>query len=470
MSGMYDCEVLVVGGGNAALSAAISARKQGVDVLVLESAPKHFRGGNSRHTRNMRLMHETVYDPFTGVYPEKEFWDDYQKVTDGMANQELARMLIRESAGCVAWLKEKGVRFQPALAGTLHTARTNAWFLGGGKAMMNALYAYAEKKGVRILYNHEVTGLDIEAGVFRGANVRVNEAREKTVKARAVVVAAGGFQSDVEWLKKIWGQPAERFLIRGSPYDRGTILKLLLDSGAESAADPTQGHMVPIDARSPKFDGGIVTRLDCVPLGVMVNKEGERFYDEGEDFWPMRYAIWGRLVALQTDQVSYCLIDSKTLDCFLPSVFPPITGDSIEDVARQFELPVEKVKTTVDEFNRAVQPGTFDHKVLDDCRTANLDPPKTHWAQRIDTPPFYGYALRPGLTFTYYGVKVNKTANVIMKNGNAAHNVFAAGEIMSGNILPKGYIGGLGLVIGNVFGRIGGREAAKTAREGRPNA
>ncbi len=461
-----DWDVLVLGGGNAALSAAITARENGARVLLLECAPKHFRGGNSRHTRNMRLMHETLFDPFTGVYPEKEFWDDYIRATGGLANQELARMVIRESSGCVPWLKHKRMRFQGALAGTLHTARTNAWFLGGGKTLMNTLYASAEDLGVNILYNAEVIGLEVTDGRFRSATVRMNGSKIVQIGARTVIAATGGFQSNIPWLKEIWGETAENFIIRGTFYGLGTVLKALIELGAETVADPSQGHMVPIDARSPKFDGGIVTRVDCVPLGIMVNKEGERFYDEGEDFWPMRYAIWGRLVAQQTDQIAFSLIDSKVIDRFMPTIFPGIKGNTIDDVARQLELPADKVKATVEEFNRAVQPGTFDHKALDDCKTANLTPPKTHWAQRIDTPPFYGYPLRPGLTFTYFGLKVSEKAEVITKEGTPFENIFAAGEIMAGNILPKGYVGGIGLVIGNIFGRIAGKGAAALAKQG----
>lgn len=464
---LTEVDVLVIGGGNAALSAAITAREHGARVLMLECAPKHFRGGNSRHTRNMRLMHETLFDPFTGVYSEEEYWGDYQRATGGLADAELARMTIRESVTCVDWLKSKGMRFQGALTGTLHTARTNAWFLGGGKAMVNTLYAHAEKLGVRVRYDAEVIGLDLREGLCRTVEVRVNGDRRTHLRAKAVVAAAGGFQSNVEWLKQAWGDVSEKFLIRGTPYDTGTVLKLLLDAGAQSVGDPTQGHMVPIDARSPKFDAGIVTRVDCVPLGIMVNPEGERFYDEGEDFWPMRYAIWGRLVAQQTDQIAYSLIDSKVIDRFMPTVFPPVKGDTIAEVAGQLGLPVERVQATVEEFNRAVQPGHFDHKVLDDCRTAGLNPPKTHWAQRLDTPPFYGYPLRPGLTFTYFGLKVDAQARVLMQGDTPARNIWAAGEIMAGNILPKGYVGGIGLVIGNIFGRIAGKEAAALATKER---
>jgi len=456
-------DVLVIGGGAAALSAAITAREQGASVLLLECAPKHFRGGNSRHTRNMRLAHETQFAPYTGAYPEKEMWENYMKATGGAGNLELARMAVSGSASILDWMRAHGVKFQPALAGTLHLGRTNAWFLGGGKAMMNALYRHAERLGVGIRYDAEVVGLDVRDGHFHSASV-VMSGKTVTIRAKAVVVAAGGFQSNLAWLRQAWGPAADNFLIRGAPFDTGTLLKILLDHGAESVGEPTQAHMVPIDARSPKFDGGIVTRLDCVTLGIVVNKNGERYYDEGEDFWPMRYAIWGRLVAQQPDQISYVFIDSKTLDRFMPSVFPPVKGSTIAEVAEQFKLPVDKVQSTVDEYNRAVQPGTFDHTIQDDCKTAGLTPPKTHWALRIDQPPFYGYPLRPGLTFTYFSVKIDKRAAVIMKGGQAASNIFAAGEIMSGNILPKGYIGGFGLVIGNVFGRTAGSEAAAIAR------
>ena len=461
---MKEYDVLVIGGGNAALCAAITAGELGAKVLLLECAPKHFRGGNSRHTRNMRLAHETHFEPYTGAYPAEEMWDNYIKATGGEANLELARMVVDDSASILDWMKDHGVRFQHAISGTLHLSRTNAWFMGGGKAMMNALYRSAERLGVEIRYNAEVVGLEIQDGRFRNASILVDGQATEKVAAKAVVVAAGGFQSNLKWLRKAWGPLCDNFLIRGTPYDTGTLLKILLDFDAQPIGDPTQAHMVPIDARSPKFDGGIVTRLDCVTLGIVVNKHGVRFSDEGEDFWPMRYAIWGRLIAQQEDQIAYVFIDSKTLDKFMPSVFPPVKGRTIAEIAQQFDLPVDTVEATLKAYNQAVQPGTFDHTIQDDCKTSGLTPPKTHWALPIDKPPFYGYPLRPGLTFTYFGLTVDKRAAVMMKSGKPADNIYAAGEIMAGNILPKGYIGGVGLVIGNIFGRIAGREAAGVAK------
>ncbi len=329
--------------------------------------------------------------------------------------------------------------------------------------MLNALYRTAESLGVEVRYDAEVIDLDIEDGTFRSATFRNGEATA-TIRARALVAASGGFEANIDWLKEGWGDIAENFLIRGTPYNRGTMLRMLIDKGVKQIGDPTQCHAVAIDARAPKFDGGIITRLDCVVFGIVVNKNCERFYDEGEDIWPKRYAIWGRLVAAQPDQIAYIIFDARSLELFMPSLFPPIQAGSIPELAGKLGLDAEKLAATVDGFNAAVRPGTFDHTILDDCRTEGLTPPKTHWARRIETAPFYAYPVRPGITFTYLGTRVNRQAQMIMDDGRGATNMFAAGEIMAGNVLGRGYAAGIGMTIGSVFGRIAGREAARHAR------
>jgi tricarballylate dehydrogenase len=456
----YD--VLVLGGGNAALCAALTAREAGASVLVVECAPKHFRGGNSRHTRNLRCMHDAPADVLTGAYPEEEYWQDLVKVTGGSTNERLARMTIRATATCRDWMHRHGVRFQPSLGGTLHVGRTNAFFLGGGKALMNAYYRCAEAVGVGVAYDTEVVALEIVGGRFRSARV-VRDGVEREIRAKVVVAAAGGFESNLEWLREAWGPAADNFLVRGAPYNTGRVLKLLMASGAKTIGDPTQGHFVAIDARAPKFDGGICTRVDSVSLGIVVNRDGQRFYDEGEDFWPKRYAIWGRLVAGQPGQIAYSIIDAKSMGRFMPPVFPPVRAHSIRELANALSLDANALEATVGRFNAAVRPGDFDHAVLDDCATEGLSPPKSHWARRVDTPPFFGYPLRPGITFTYLGVVVDERARMVMIDGRAADNVFAAGEIMAGNVLGKGYLAGIGMSIGTTFGRIAGEEAARRA-------
>ncbi len=458
LSRPYD--VLVLGGGNAALTAAITARRAGASVLVLECSPKEFRGGNSRHTRNLRCMHERPADVLTEAYSEEEYWQDLIRVTGGKTNEPLARMTIRQSADCRAWMVEHGVRFQPSLRGTLHLSRTNAFFLGGGKALVNAYYRTAEHLGIDVAYDTEVHDLILQDGRVTSVRVVRNGAGHD-LHAKAVVAAAGGFESNFAWLKEAWGDVADNFLVRGTPYNMGRVLRVLTERGVKPVGDPTQCHAVACDARAPKFDGGIITRVDAISLGIVVNKHAVRFYDEGEDFWPKRYAIWGRLVARQPDQTAFVIIDAKAMGSFVPPVYPPLHAPSVRELAHALDLDPVALEGTVSAFNRAVRPGTFDHAVLDDCATVNLTPPKSHWARPVDTPPFFAYPLRPGITFTYLAVVVNDRAQVVLQDDTPAANLFAAGEIMAGNVLGQGYLAGIGMTIGTVFGRIAGQEAAR---------
>jgi tricarballylate dehydrogenase len=455
-------DVLVIGGGNAALCAALMAREAGASVMLLESAPKEWRGGNSIHTRNLRCMHDGPQDVLTDAYPEEEYWQDLLKVTGGLTDEKLARFALRESSTCRPWMIRHGVRFQASLSGTLHLSRTNAFFLGGGKALVNAYFRSAENLGVQIRYNATVDRLDISNGEFKAAYLG-----DERIEARACVVASGGFESNRAWLREAWGQHegewvADNFIIRGTRFNMGVLLKSMLAAGADKIGDPAQCHAVAIDARAPAYDGGICTRVDCVSLGIVVNKHGRRFYDEGEDFWPKRYAIWGRLVAFQPGQIGYSIIDAKAIGRFMPPVFPGEKSNDLRELAARIGLDVDDFMNTVDQYNAACRIGTFDHSVLDDCHTEGLTPQKTHWARPIDTPPFYAFALRPGITFTYLGVKIDQRAAVHF-NGMPSRNLFAAGEVSAGNVLGKGYLAGIGMTIGTAFGRAAGTAAAEAA-------
>ena len=460
-------DVLVIGGGNAALCAALMAREAGASVLLLEAAPPEWRGGNSMHVRNLRCMHEAPQDVLLDAYPEEEFWQDLLKVTGGATDEQLARLVIRASSDCRDWMRQHGVQFQPSLSGTLHLSRTNAFFMGGGKALLNAYYRSAQRLGVQVRYNASVDALDLHAGRFVAARIG-----GERIEARSCVLACGGFESNRAWMREAWGQnergewPADNFLVRGTRFNQGVLLKHMMQVGADSIGDPSQSHCVAIDARAPLYDGGIVTRVDCVSLGVVLNREAVRFYDEGEDFWPKRYAIWGRLVALQPGQIGYCVIDSKAVGRFMPPVFPGTKAEGLPELARQLGLDPTIFMKTISDFNAACRVGSFDHTVLDDCRTEGLAPAKTHWARPIDTPPFYGYALRPGITFTYLGLKTDANAAVHF-GGQPSGNLFVAGEMMAGNVLGKGYTAGVGMSIGTAFGRIAGTSAARAALDER---
>jgi tricarballylate dehydrogenase len=422
------------------------------------------RGGNTRHTRNIRCAHAPGDPYLSGEYAEEEFLEDLARVGDSRVNHELARRVIRESRTLPAWMTEHGVRWQPPLAGTLQLGRTNRFFLGGGKALVNAYHDTASRLGISVQYEACVEDLVIRNGAFEGAVVRRNGADE-IVRGRAVVVASGGFEANLTWLKRYWGDAAENFIVRGTPFNDGKMLAVLLEKGAMQVGDPKGFHAIAVDARAPKYDGGIATRLDAIPFGIVVNRVGHRFYDEGEDLWPKRYAIWGRLIAEQPGQIAYAIVDSGAIDRFLPPMYPPFACASVEGLARALDLDPGSVVRTVREFNQAAAGNVairFD--TLDGAATRGLTPPKSHWARPLDHPPFYGLPLRPGITFTYLGVAVDDSARVLDRNGRPFPNVYAAGEIMSGNILTSGYLGGFGLTLGSVFGRLAGREAAAYAR------
>jgi len=472
LSSKKQYDIVIVGGGNAALCAALASVRVSVQasvqgggrkkasVLIVESAPKHMRGGNTRHTRNLRLAHDKPTEFLSERYGVDEYMEDLLKVTKGDTNSELAQLLLEQSLTISEWMNQQGARFQPCLSGTLSLGRTNAFFLGGGKTLLNGYYVMAQKLGVDICYETEVIDLAINNGKCSSVTIRHGQ-QDVEIACGAVVVASGGYQSNPEWLKQDWGEAADNLLIRGTPHNRGIPLKILLDAGCAKVGHPGQAHMVAIDGRSPKYDGGIATRLDCVPFSVVVNKQCERFYDEGEDFWPKRYAIWGRLVAKQPDQIAYAIIDAKSADLFMPSVFKPYQADSIESLGTTLGLDPSALAKTISEFNQACSNENFDPARLDGRHTNGLEPNKTNWARPLDQAPFFGYVLKPGVTFTYLGVKVDRDARVVMDDGNTCDNLFAAGEIMAGNILGQGYLAGTGMTIGSVFGRIAGEQAAK---------
>lgn len=455
-------DVIVVGGGNAALCAAIRAAETGASVVLLERAPKVYRGGNSRHVRNFRCAHDGPLGVLSGEYLLDEFYDDLLRVTKGNTDEVMAKLVITQSSECYQWMTEQGVIFQPSLSGTLSLSRTNAFFLGGGKALVNAYYRRCEALGVKIHYNATALDIHIDNGVADGVLVDF-DGEQRYISGKAIVIASGGFESNKEWLTEAWGEAAKNFLIRGTPYNKGEVLKCMLNAGADSIGDPTQCHAVAIDGRAPEYDGGIITRLDCVPFSVVLNAEGARFYDEGEDVWPKRYAIWGRLVAAQPEQVGYSIIDSKSSKLFMPSVFPAIQADTLSGLFEKMGIPVTQALASVDAFNEACTTGEFHPTELDGLATTGLSINKTNWARPIDTPPYYGYALRPGVTFTYLGINVDKSACVSF-NDKPARNIWAAGEIVAGNILGEGYLAGFGMTIGTVFGRIAGQQAGTYAK------
>lgn len=399
-------EVLVIGGGLAALCAAISAREAGAKVLLAEAAPRELRGGNTRHSRNLRIMHEAPTPLIPGAYREEEFLADLAAASQGSADLALARQLVRGSALLPDWLKSQGVVFQSS---HIPFSRKTAFLLGGGKAAINALYASAERLGIDIAYGQRVEAVDANGG---------------SAGARSIVACCGGEQADAAH---------DVFINRGTPFAKGEVLRSLLSQGAALAGRPHAAHLVAVDARFPDPDGGIVTRVDGMEHGMVVDEAGRRFQDETAITGPTRYAQWGQLVAGLPAKRAALVLDAGGIGKIPIFAFPPMQARSLPEMASMLHLnPVE--------LGRAAKA-----------------------SGRVGEPPFFAFPIRPGITFTCLGVKVDDKARVLWQDEGPRPGIFAAGMIMAPNVLGTGYLAGCGMTIGAVFGRIAGEEAARHA-------
>ncbi|MGC8696555.1 MAG: FAD-binding protein, partial [Conexivisphaera sp.] len=296
MLGESGYDVVVVGGGNAGLVAAISALESGQRVLLLEKAPRNDRGGNSKYTRDFRFAHGPGILGIDEEYPESEFLEDLMRVTRGQTDPTLARMVVESSLDVVRWADAHGVRWQRPLPSTLHLGRTNAFVLGGGKALVNRYYRIVEEHPrADVIYGADVESVEVEGHSFRSVEVARDGSKFRLTGGR-LILSSGGFESNLDLLERYWGDAARDIIVRGTHNNTGRPMLEMIEHGAATVGRGDDGHMVAVDARSPRFNGGIVTRVDSVPFGVVLNTLGLRFYDEGEDIWPKRYAIWGKLV------------------------------------------------------------------------------------------------------------------------------------------------------------------------------
>jgi len=443
-------DVVVIGGGCAALCAAIAARRRGASVRLVEQAPVAMRGGNSRHARNFRLMHDQPEPYVPDVYGERAFLADLVRVTHGASNERLAGQLIRGSATITPWLESHGVHLQTASHGRMPYSRRTAFLLGGGKAMVNALYATAASLGVVISYDSEAVRLD---GDDNRCTVTVaGRGEPERVVAKTVVACAGGHQANLDWLRRDIGPAVDGFMVRGTPYATGGVLRCLLEAGAMPVGDPARCHMVAVDARGPKFDGGIVTRITAIPHGIVVDRECRRFYDERADLGKTHFARWGARIAGCPGQVAYLILDAVGLDRSPPTALPPVQADSIAALAAQLQLDAVALESTIRTFNAAI--------TRPDGAAPVENGATTRAARPLGVPPFASYPMRPGITFTHYGVGVDKHMRVLQTDGRPLPRVFAAGMIMAANVLGEGYLAGLGVTISAVFGRMAGDAAA----------
>jgi tricarballylate dehydrogenase len=428
-----DPDVLVAGGGIAGLCAAIAARRAGASVLMVEAAPRALRGGNARHARNLRLMHAGPTDLMPGTYDAAEFLADLDRVTAGEMDPAVATRLIQASAEIPDWLSGCGVAFQRP-GGSLPPSRKTAYFLGGGKAVVNALYQEAARLGVAVWHAAELVDLKVAGGL--AAEIR-REGQTHGIRPRALVAAAGGHQADLDWLARDFGPAAARFAIRGTPFDTGTVLRLLLEAGARPAGAPGRGHLVAVDARGPMFDGGIVTRVEAIPFGLVVDHAGHRLGEEAADPARTHFAAWGRLLAERGNAV--LILDAEGEARAPVPALEPIRAATLDELAAKVGVDAAALAAAVEAFNAREGAGA-----------------------RVATPPFAAIPICPGLTFSHFGVAVDAVMRVRM--ADAVPGLFAAGAIMAAAVLGRGYLAGLGLTIAVASGRIAGEEAARHVR------
>ncbi len=433
---MWD--IAVVGGGIAGLSAAIAARRRGASVHLIESAPRALRGGNARHARNFRVAHETSTWYAPDVYTADEFMSELIKVSGDELDREIAWSLIRDTTDIAAWLMGCGVRLQDPRVGTVPYSRRTAFLLGGGKAMMNALYDTAEKIGVAVEYDCEGVALAPEPDGGWSLEA-ASGADRRRFASRCVIVAAGGPGGDPDWLRARLGPPADAYCIRGGAYSDGRVLQRLIDAGARSVGDPSMCHVVAVDARGPKFDGGIVTRITAIPYGLVIDRNAAPVTVASRDTGRSHYARWGPRIARLPGGVAFLVLDAVGLHRAAPTALPPISADSIVALAEALALDGAALGNAVGAFNAE------------------------HASRRpsIATPPFFAFPLRPGLTFVHYGLAVDDRMRITLADGRSAESLFAAGMIMAANVLRRGYLAGFGITLSAVAGRRAGEAAAR---------
>ncbi|NQW17612.1 MAG: FAD-dependent tricarballylate dehydrogenase TcuA [Chloroflexi bacterium] len=489
----YD--VIVAGAGNAALSAALAARETGASVLVLEKAPVSARGGNSFFTGGLFRF------PFGGIedveeligelsdderdlidlppYAEDNLYADLMRVSEGMADAELCTALVRNARPTLSWLRTYGVRWVLAYGRQSYKVDGRFKFWGGlpvecvgaGQGLVDALFDNAIELGVDIAYGTMADKLDLaNDGGVRGVIVRGPEGTRK-ISCSAVILACGGFEANPEMRARYLGPGWDLATVRGTQFNTGDGLRMGIEAGAGVAGHFSGSHAVAWDASAPRFGDrkiGDLFQKHSYPLGLIVNKLGERFVDEGADFRNFTYAKYGKEILNQPGRIAFQVFDQKVVDMLrdeyrIKEVAKAEAG-SIRELAEAFDIDPDVFERTVDSYNDAVQDSPYDPAILDGKGTVGIAPPKSNWALKLDKPPFVAFAVTCGITFTFGGLKINRHSQVIDTQDQPIRGLYAAGEL-AGGLWYENYPGGSGLTAGAVFGRIAGTHAGELLAE-----
>jgi len=487
---MADYDVIVVGAGNAALAASVSARNAGAQrVLVLEKAPEEMRGGNTHYSGGLlRIAFDRTEDLLRLVprarelpgfvegiepYPREAFWSDLRRMTDNRTDPQLAEILIGNSYETASWMAEHGIRFEPALSlGAVRVGSVIKWPKGAivraaneGVGLSRMWFAAAQKSGVEVRYATAATRL-LQNHQGRVCGVAVRDASGlHELAARSVVLACGGFEANVAWRAQYLGRPWDHAKVRGTRHNQGDGLRMALEIGAMPWGQWSGCHATPINAEAPAFGDRQLTdktnRLSYI-YGVMINRPGLRFVNEGEDQALFTYAKFGGSILNQPGGIAYQIFDAKVAHLLEPrySTSQPRTAERIDELMRQIDVDHSTAVKTIEDFNAAAGHGTFNPGERDGMRTEGLALPKSNWAQRIDTPPFTAWPVTGGITFSFGGLKTNERAQVIGTGWEPIPGLYTCGE-MVGGLFHNNYPGGSGLMSGAVFGRIAGASAAR---------
>ena len=484
----YD--VVVAGAGNAALCAAMAAADEGASVLVLERAPEYLRGGNSFFTGGLfRFAYDGIEDILgiipeigeeeresidVGRYTQAQFYDDLMRVTEGLSDPELAQVLVSQSYPAMKWMQEQGVRWILAYGrqAFMHEGKLRFWggliveAVGAGEGLTDQEFEILARKGVPVLYGTKAHALSTDnRGHITGLTVRDADGFRE-IETKAVVLACGGFESNTEMRTRYLGPGWELAKVRGTQFNTGDGIQMALDIGAQSYGHWSGCHAVAWDMNAPAFGDRNIADLfqkHSYPFGLIVNVEGKRFVDEGADLRNYTYAKYGKEILAQPQRVAFQLFDQKTKRLLRDEYFIPqasvVEANTIEDLADGLGIDVDALVQTVSEYNAAVQPGEYNPTALDGKRTEGIEPPKSNWALKLDEPPYMGYAVTCGITFTFGGLKINAQTQVIDTEDAPIPGLYAAGEL-TGGLFYNNYPGGSGLMSGAVFGRIAGAQAA----------
>ncbi len=492
MNNKQDYDVIVVGGGNAALCAALTARENGARVMLLERAPEDERGGNSGFAGGgMRFVYnnqEEVYKLVPDLsaaeiantdfrtYTEERYFDDMYRVTQYRTNPDLAEVMIKNSTEVMHWMRTQGVRFIPRYA--RQTPDVNGKFeffspptlgvAGEGRGLVDALYAAAARAGVEVRYRALVQSLLHDDDGVHGVKVRI-EGKTTELRAKSVVLACGGFESNAEWRTRYLGAGWDLAKVRGTRFNTGDGIRMALEIGAQPYGNWSSAHAVGWDLNAPPYgdiEVGDGFSKFSYPLGIMVNADGHRFLDEGADFFHMTYAKYGKVILAQPGQFAWQVFDAKVLDILGPlyriKKMTKVRANTLEELADKLEgVNKPQFLKTVEQFNAAVMTDVpFAQSVRDGRGTHGLAVPKSNWAQAISDGPFEAYAVTCGITFTFGGLKITTQGEVVDTEDRPIPGLYAAGELVGG-IFYFNYPGGSGLINGAVYGRIAGRNATK---------